>query len=663
LWEPIAKPAFAGYLFLRRWFSEKKFKGTKEKSQKILISSISIEEDFMSYKSIRLILALILITILGLSSTQYNVLAQEIPMIEANIGGDWVAAYGLTGSTAILEVYDPGSSEAKCSQEFDLAEYGSEIWMDCWEPMVQPGDLVLLFLDGAQVKDHTAYDLTLDTYDPGSGYFAGTAQLETTVRVEFCNPPPDEYSDWECFMAETPTSSSGTWEVTFGTVTISPDAWYGAFISDDDGDQTFAELSPTPNIEYNLINTCLGINNFPADQEVLVEAYTDDTMSELIFSEPLFTEGHGGAGMETMNGLEPGNFIMANYGDGEIVKDLVLQDLTLDYVDFEADQAGGFASEGAEVILGVDGGEVGYFEAPTTADSGGWFIDFSSEYGIDLTEDMDFWVHVDDEDGDMTIAILPIPASPPSIMVFPESDWVDATGWPVGETITLIIDDDFDPSTPPLYVTTGEPIEAPWNPDDTWVGFDISPYVDLVPGYQAIIISADDFRFHVITEISVAEIDPTANTITGSAQPLTDLFLMINWMWETEVWLTAEPDGLWQFDYSGITDFGHGDLVVACQMDDDGDMTCITRSIVTPGGLIDEILNMPPEVLDPEINHSLVVKIENAISSLTRGNSIATINKLQAFINQVEALRGDKISDDAADYLIWQALHLIASLE
>jgi len=108
--------------------------------------------------------------------TMAELFEEPVPIILAAIN-NFVEAYdfGPGSSSARLEVYEiyeQGDPYLKCEGNFDLpVEYN--IWLECWE--VQPDDLVLLFVDGVQVKDHIVFNLTLDEVDLENGYFAGTA--------------------------------------------------------------------------------------------------------------------------------------------------------------------------------------------------------------------------------------------------------------------------------------------------------------------------------------------------------------------------------------------------------------------------------------------------------------------------------------------------------
>ena len=62
--------------------------------------------------------------------------------------------------------------------------------------------------------------------------------------------------------------------------------------------------------------------------------------------------------------------------------------------------------------------------------------------------------------------------------------------------------------------------------------------------------------------------------------------------------------------------------------------------------------------LQQGITNSLDAKIQNAMDSLNAMNADQrsdAVNKLQAFVNSVEAQRNTKLTNEQADYLIMQA--------
>ncbi len=85
--------------------------------------------------------------------------------------------------------------------------------------------------------------------------------------------------------------------------------------------------------------------------------------------------------------------------------------------------------------------------------------------------------------------------------------------------------------------------------------------------------------------------------------------------------------------------------------------------IDTPEGLMQIIETLPAETLSAELKTGLVSKVENAQKSGDKDNICAGVNQLQAFINQIDAQRGKKVSDEAADELIAFAESAILALK
>jgi len=81
-------------------------------------------------------------------------------------------------------------------------------------------------------------------------------------------------------------------------------------------------------------------------------------------------------------------------------------------------------------------------------------------------------------------------------------------------------------------------------------------------------------------------------------------------------------------------------------------------------GCVDRVVDLPRLVgslgLPEQIEASLASKAENAAAAAAAGNTTAAENILNAFINQVEALRGKKLTDAEADLLVAFALNAIA---
>jgi len=82
--------------------------------------------------------------------------------------------------------------------------------------------------------------------------------------------------------------------------------------------------------------------------------------------------------------------------------------------------------------------------------------------------------------------------------------------------------------------------------------------------------------------------------------------------------------------------------------------------------LIQQTQNLISDVEDLELpdglEKSFISKLDGAISALEKGQDNAAINKLNAFINQVKAQRGKKITEEQADELMATAQWIIENI-
>lgn len=125
-----------------------------------------------------------------------------------------------------------------------------------------------------------------------------------------------------------------------------------------------------------------------------------------------------------------------------------------------------------------------------------------------------------------------------------------------------------------------------------------------------------------------------------------------------------------------IDNDGMGDV---CDPDDDNDGVLDVNDLCSledasgfdanNDGCIDNIASfqqvikdLPNNLLASQIKNSLLSKVDNALKLVDKEKDEAAINVLGAFINQVEAQSGKKISEETADMLIAYANNVIAQI-
>jgi hypothetical protein len=140
--------------------------------------------------------------------------------------------------------------------------------------------------------------------------------------------------------------------------------------------------------------------------------------------------------------------------------------------------------------------------------------------------------------------------------------------------------------------------------------------------------------------------DTSANTFTITVSSLSE-FVVIGP-------LDADGDGVFN-SFEGQVD--------ACPTEDSTGFDANRDGCIdTLSGLI-SVLNVlvTSGVIAPELQTSLLSKLENAQKSASKENICAAVNELRAFKNQIEAQRGKKVSDEAANLLMEYAQNIIAS--
>jgi hypothetical protein len=683
--------------------------------------------------------SLTVVLMLGLGFTSVGVQAQESPFIEANITGDWIDFFEFPPETTVsVLVYEFEGAGVASLQRDVFTDSDGYSHLNLWEYGLEldPGNFIVVSPDGVNKQLLLAH-LTLDIFDPDEDLIAGTAPTESNVHVMVCNPPPDELSEWDCTGEDVYIETGFEWSIDFSPhFDISPDAGFWAYIYDDDGDATMAELTEpeppqNPFIEANITHEWIDFFEFPPDETIhVLISYSDETS----FDADVVADSGGNSHLELREfdeEINPNDVIVATSTGVE--KDLRLVDLTLDLLNIDAGDAyiEGTAPDGSPVFVVVCNPPpdentdpdcvVGDAIHPPGFD---WWIDFSPVF--EIFPEADAWAYIFDEEGDATMAMLADePAPQASFIVFPEYDFVQGFGWAEGVEVTLIVDDDHEPLNGNLFVTTGVSALGPWGVS---VDFHLDE-LDIIPGYRVVLLGGEPLavKIHDVTELTITSINPETDTISGTAAPGTEVHLWVhgtpgistsvdgggNWSgiipddlepgvggiaaqfdedWNgtfIEWWIPFDEDG------DGIPDeldncplFANPDqadhdedgLGDECDPDDDNDGvpdsgdSCPLEDatdfdadengcIDTHEGLLYIIGAYPNDDISDKIKNSLASKVENALKSLNKDRENAAIGQLEAFINQVEAQRGKKISIEAADLLIGYAENLIRQIE
>jgi hypothetical protein len=512
--------------------------------------------------------------------TNAEMFPEGIPSMDVNVSGDWISAwgFGFDAQAARLEVWRGEGPDLMCEGDFDLSQ--GDPRLECWQQDtdILPGDQVLLIVDGEQVKDHAVFDLTLDEVNTDEGYFAGTAPSDTTVRVDICNPPYEE-----CFSGEYTIWSGFTdWSISFGEGAVDPDAWFAAFIMDEDGDQTMAEpfWAPFPWFTVHPEHGWVGGLDWPIDVPVTLTIDADDNPDNGYLEQ--FSQISTPAEWDPDVGevwfdlfdytdlLQPGTFVRLS--DGEISKETMIVPLSFDVVDSDGN-ASGSGPEGGTGNVCLDH-ESGCIEI-TIPPSGEWAVHFDW-YDPEM-ELYDAHVVIWDEDGDETMANFTIEEPPPvpGFEIEPNQGWSCTGGWEVGVDLGLTIDGDTDPGNGVILQRFATTTPAEWDPGQGAVCFEFYNQVEeVLPGLY---VSVTDQVILKDTWVAPLTFEAVEDDGTAWGYGATEWggHVCINDPGDCQE-ITVDQDGNWSAFFSGYdpvtADLSGAHVVVS---DEDGDGTIV----------------------------------------------------------------------------------------
>lgn len=209
--------------------------------------------------------------------------------------------------------------------------------------------------------------------------------------------------------------------------------------------------------------------------------------------------------------------------DGIVFKSHLVFDLRVSNVDIDLDTISGTGEAGARIsVEHCEYNGCLWRRWATVRPDGIWQVDFSvAGPGSDEQEILDIVpgtvgaAQYPDEDADHSeINWHPIQR----FDAYPEQDRIQGLGWPLGATLTVMIDDPVTPASPDHSNT----IMVIYNPEDpvvTWFDLAFAGQYDLKPGDVVTVTDGTTTKVHVIASLQVTAVDPVADVISGVAAP------------------------------------------------------------------------------------------------------------------------------------------------
>jgi hypothetical protein len=292
--------------------------------------------------------------------------------------------------------------------------------------------------------------------------------------------------------------------------------------------------------------------------------------------------------------VKPGDVVTAT--DGNITKQLIVTHFRITGADLDLDIVYGIADPSQEVrIWSIDPNATRL----VTADSNGnWSANFgipgdddSEQEILDIRNGSGFDSFVGDEDWDCTRSMWDVPN--PSFSARLTENQVHGYEWPLGSSVTLSID---NPNTPlPIdYTDTATVVVADWDPDQTFVPFELGSFV-LQSGQLVTMSQGGVTKTHTVMNLTVTDVDPVADTVSGTADPGTQVDIGHIYCDEHGCSgfrrVFANASGNWIADFAHVgEDNDEQDIVdikpstgsEARQCDDDGECTTYGWQVFNP---------------------------------------------------------------------------------
>ncbi|HEY5548024.1 MAG TPA: hypothetical protein VIL17_00340, partial [Coriobacteriia bacterium] len=484
---------------------------------------------------------------------------------------DWPA--GTTVHVAVFEDVSGAPGETPITGlDWDLTvdEWGnSETWLDAG--VLTAGRWVRASqVDGAdkllQIENLTA------SADPDTDIVSGAADPDTAVSIwidAYGDSNRDLLANDEGWMY----NYSGQYDIVLGSSGM-------AEIRDDDGDVTRAGWQiPRYALVAEPQSGMLSLEEWPAGATVHLALYPDgETRPDIPLWESDLLIDESGYGSSGVGGnLEPGVYVVASLGAVE--KELHVATLTAT-ADKDTDTVSGTADPGSPVhVFAWDSNEE---YNPIVDGAGTW----SQHFDGGINPGSGGAAEIPDGDGDSTRASWYVLNPVVHANLF--WDNIAVMDFPMGSTVTVVVDTDGDPGTgEPLFEGTAIVTDyTGWG----WGGAEFNDLggLDLVPGLFVTASDGETTKTLQLAPIAVTSVDADTDTLTGTAPPRAWVDASVSGReMPTGTRVQADISGNWSMFIGGGGGILPNDQGSASVTDDDGDWTDTAWSLAPPSIAVD----------------------------------------------------------------------------
>jgi hypothetical protein len=262
--------------------------------------------------------------------------------------------------------------------------------------------------------------------------------------------------------------------------------------------------------------------------------------------------------------LQPGHIVTLT--DGTYTRTHTVRNLAVTNIDQVTDTVSGTADANTALSYVSARNTLGqwFYRYPSADDSGKWNANFSGE--VDIIVGTFGWAVQGDTAGNETCIRWNVPY-PPSIGVYPQSNYIYGNNWTPNAPVTL---------------TIGENQWTEVSYDWGGVSFNVSPF-DIQPGQLVHMTDGTHTSTHTVTNLRVTSVDPSTDKVCGTAEQGSEVEVGT---WESYYYFvrfaTADDSGDWCADFSGFFDIIMNSTGNASQFDNARNSTNINWYVVDP---------------------------------------------------------------------------------
>jgi len=519
------------------------------------------------------------------------------PEDDSVFGFNWTV-----GTLLNLEIDDPETTQTPdytASQVFVESNY----WENGFELDgifdIQSGHLVTVS-DGTITRRHIVTHLAVTNIDIDADTVSGTGYPDAKIHVDVgC-------TNTGCVIRYINVDENGNWLADFSipvtghddegrVFNIRPGSSFGVYEYDEDDDATHISRSvPNPTIgvraNYDQVDTyiwdmgdtlTLKIDNpttidnpdYTATKTVTDVADWDPSQTYVPFD------------LSSVYDIQTGDVV--SISNGAITKETIVTNLAITDVHLDTDIVEGIAEPNQTINMWTCWQNTCVNRDETADQDGNWTTNFAIPGEQDWEQDtLDIrpgsWIDssVEDEDRDNTM----FGWSEPNLTFVARAnyDQIEAWAWPMGDTLSLSIDDP-DSLDNPDYTTTQVVTGTSEGDPRTYVLFDLSALYDIQIGDTVSIGNGTFTKTTIVTNLAITNVYPGTDIVEGAAEPNQIINVWTCWQ-NTCVNRdeTADQSGHWTANFAipgekdweqGTLDIRSGSWIDSSVEDEDGDST------------------------------------------------------------------------------------------